>query len=324
MDADIKSEVSNILGKNFRILEICHLIEMIGKTDSAVLLQGESGTGKELIANALQALSPRAKKPFIKVNCNDLSAPLLENELFGRRKNSNLNRSCETFKGELELATGGTILLDRVFNMSLASQAKLLEVLETGEIALEKSSIPIKVDVRIISTTNIMLKRAVQQGAFLEDLFIRLGIITIFLPPLRERKEDIPLLVKNFIKFENFETKRHIKGISSEAMDALIDYNWPGNVSELKNAIEHAVVIENTDTIEIQSLPYHIFHNICNNSFHVAEDLNLKRNVSTYERQLILRALIKADWVKSRAAQLLGIDQRNLGYFIRKHHLFNS
>lgn len=324
MAIDIKSEVSNILGKNFRILEICRLIEMIGKTDSPVLLQGESGTGKELIANALQAISPRAKKPFIRVNCNDLSETFLENELFGCKKSSNLTGSYETLKGEFELATGGTILLDMICNMSLSSQAKLLEVLETGKIATEKSSTPIKVDVRIISTTNIMLKKAAQQGAFLEGLFIRLGVITIFLPPLRERKEDIPLLVKNFIKFENFETKRHIKGISSEAMDALIDYDWPGNVSELKSAIEHAVIIENTDSIKLQSLPYHIFHNTSNNSFHDAEDLNLKRKVTTYERQLILRALIKADWVKSKAAKLLGIDQRNLGYFIRKHHILNS
>jgi transcriptional regulator with PAS, ATPase and Fis domain len=324
MAVDIKSEVSNILGKNFKILEICRLIKMIGKTDSPVLLQGETGTGKELIANSIHAQSPRAKKPFIKVNCNALSETSLENELFGHKKGSNLTESCETLKGEFELATGGTILLDKIGNMSLSGQAKLLKVLQDGEIVSEESSIPIKVDVRVISTTNVILKKAVRQGAFREDLFNRLGVITIFLPALRERKEDIPLLVKNFIKFENFETKRHIKGISSKAMDALMKYEWPENVGELKDAIEHAVIIENTNIIKLHSLPHHIQHNSCNNSLSNAEDFNLKRRLTTYERQLILRALIKSDWVKSRAAQLLGIDQRNLCYFIRKHHLLES
>lgn len=324
MTVDIKSEVSNILGKNFRILEICSLIEMVGKTDSTVLIQGERGTGKELIANAIHAQSPRAKKPFIKINCNALSEAFLDSELFGHNKSSTLTESCETSKGEFELATGGTILLDKICNMSLSAQAKLLKVLQNGEIESEESSIPIKIDIRVISTSNIILKKAVKQGAFIENLFNRLGLITIFLPPLRERKEDIPLLVKNFIKFENFETDRNIKGISSEAMDALMKYEWPGNVSELKNAIEHAVIIENTNTIKLQSLPHHIFNNSSTHSFHDAEDFNLKRRLTTYERQLILKALIKADWVKSRAARLLGIDQRNLGYFIRKHHILNS
>jgi transcriptional regulator with PAS, ATPase and Fis domain len=324
MAIDIKSEVSNILGKNFKILEICDLIEMVGKTDSSVLVQGESGTGKELIANAIHAQSPRAKNPFIKINCNALSENFLENEIFTPNKCGSLTGSCDSLKGEFELASGGTILLDKISNMSLTNQAKLLKVLQNGEIVPEGFSIPIKVDVRIISTTTVILKKAVQQGAFLEDLFIRLGVITIFLPPLRERKEDIPLLVKNFIKFENFETKRHIKGISSKAMDALMEYEWPGNVGELKNAIEHAVIIENSDSIKLQSLPHHIFNNSSDNSFPNTEDFNLKRRLTTYERQLILRALIKADWVKSRAAQLLGIDKRNLGYFIRKHHILNS
>jgi transcriptional regulator with PAS, ATPase and Fis domain len=322
MPVDVGLEVSNILGKNSKIREICRLIKMVGRTESTVLVQGESGTGKELVANAIHANSPRSKKPFIKVNCAALSETLLESELFGHKKGS-FTGACETRKGRFELANGGTILLDEIGNMSFSGQAKLLRVLQEDEIVAVGTSLPIPVDVRVIATTNVILKKAVQQGAFREDLFYRLGVITIFLPPLRERKDDIPILVRNFIEFENYETKRHIKGMSNEAMEALMEYEWPGNVRELKNAIEHAVIIENSDMIQLQSLPHHIFKRSLDYPSDEIEDFNLKRRLKTYERQLILKALNKADWVKCRAAKLLGIDQRNLSYFIRKHHILD-
>lgn len=322
MPVSLECEVSNILGKNTKIREVCRLIKMVGKTDSTVLVQGESGTGKELVANAIHAASRRNNRPFIKVNCAALSETLLESELFGHKKGS-FTGACETRKGRFELATGGTILLDEIGNMSFSGQAKLLRVLQEDEIVAVGTSIPISVDVRVIATTNVILKKAVQQGAFREDLFYRLGVITIFLPPLRERKDDIPILVKNFIEFENYETKKDIKGICNEAIEALMEYEWPGNVRELKNAIEHAVIIEPSDTIQLQSLPHHIFKSAWNHTPQDVEDFNLKRRLKTYERQLILKALNKADWVKCRAAKLLGIDQRNLSYFIRKHHILD-
>jgi len=323
MPVSLECEVSNILGKNSKIREVCRLIKMVGRTDSTVLVQGESGTGKELVANAIHASSRRNNKPFIKVNCAALSETLLESELFGHKKGA-FTGACENRKGRFELADGGTILLDEIGNMSFSGQAKLLRVLQENEIVSVGMSIPIPVDVRVIATTNVILKKAVQQGAFREDLFYRLGVITIFLPALRERKDDIPLLVKNFIEFENYETKKAVQGINNEAMDALMNYEWPGNIRELKNAIEHAVIIENSEIIQLQSLPHHIFqHGWDNHTSDDLEDFNLKRRLRTYERQLILKALNKADWVKCRAAQLLGIDQRNLSYFIRKHHILD-
>ena len=323
MAVDIECEVSNILGKNRKILEICNLIEMLGKTDATVLIQGESGTGKELITNTIHAHSSRANKPFIKVNCATLSESSLDRELFGYKISAFIGDSF-TLKGGFELATGGTILLDEIGNLSLSAQAKLLRVLQKGEIFSVGSSIPIAVDVRVIATTNIILKKAVKQGAFREDLFYQLGTITIFLPPLRERKDDIPILIMNFIEFENYEAKRHIKGITPKALALLMEYEWPGNVRELKNAIEHAAIVENTNTIHMHSLPNHIVKASRNSAFRDREEFNLKMKRSSYERQLILRALIKADWVKSRAARLLGIDQRNLSYFIRKHHILDQ
>ena len=320
MAVDIDCEVTNILGKSPRILEICSLIQMLGETDSTVLVQGESGTGKELIANAIHAHGSRANKPFIKVDCATLNKTFLERELFGC-KTSAFN---DALKGGFELADGGTILLDEIGNLSLSDQAKLLRVLQKGEIFSVGSSIPITVDVRVIATTNTILKKAVKQGAFREDLFYQVGMITISLPTLRERKEDIPILVKNFIEFENYEARQHIVGITPKALAVLMEYEWPGNVRELKNAIEHAVIVENTDTIHVQSLPNHIVKGRRIPPFQDREEFNLKMKRSSYERQLILRALIKADWVKSRAAWLLGIDQRNLSYFIRKHHILDQ
>ena len=322
MPISVECDVSNILGRNTKIRDVCRLIKMVGKTDSTVLVQGESGTGKELVANAIHANSRRSNRPYIKVNCAALSETLLESELFGHKKGA-FTGACESRKGRFELANGGTLLLDEIGNMSFSGQAKLLRVLQEDEIVAVGSSTPILVDVRVIATTNVVLKKAVQQGAFREDLFYRLGVITIFLPPLRERKDDIPILVNNFIEFENYETKKRVKGITPEAMEALMDYEWPGNVRELKNAIEHAVIIEHTDTIRLQSLPHHIFKSSWDHNSNGVEDYNLKRRLRTYERQLILKALNKADWIKCHAAKLLGIDQRNLSYFIRKHHILD-
>ncbi|MGA1875691.1 MAG: sigma-54 interaction domain-containing protein [bacterium] len=314
-------EVSSILGKSEKIREICRLIGVVAKTKATVLVQGESGTGKELVANAIHAHSLRANKPFIKVNCAALSDTLLESELFGHRKGA-FTGAFESRKGRFELADGGTILLDEIGNMSFPGQAKLLRVLQEDEIVPVGLSNPIKVDVRVIATTNVMLKKAAENGAFREDLYYRLSVVTIILPPLRERKEDIPILVERFVQMDHCNSNRKIKGVADEAVEALMSYNWPGNIRELKNVIENALIIESRETIQLNSLPHYL---LAENRQKITpeHEFNLKIQLKTYERQLILKALNKANWVKTKASEFLGIDQRNLSYFIKKHHILD-
>ncbi len=315
-------ELSHILGKSEKIREICRLIGVVAKTKATVLVQGESGTGKELVANAIHAHSLRPNKPFIKVNCAALSDTLLESELFGHRKGS-FTGAIESRKGRFELADRGTILLDEIGNMSFSGQAKLLRVLQEDEIVPVGLSNPIKVDVRVIATTNVLLKKASENGAFREDLYYRLSVVTIFLPSLRERKEDIPLLVERFIQLDHCNANRRIGAVSSETMESLMSYNWPGNVRELKNVVENALIIERSDIIQSNSLPHHLFVENREKITDPEHELNLKIQLKTYERGLILKALDKANWVKTKASEFLGIDQRNLSYFIKKHHILD-
>lgn len=323
MATDFKcEEVSSILGKSEKIREICRLIGVVAKTKATVLVQGESGTGKELVANAIHAHSLRVNKPFIKVNCAALSETLLESELFGHRKGS-FTGAFESRKGRFELADGGTILLDEIGNMSFPGQAKLLRVLQEDEIVPVGSSTPLKVDVRVIATTNVMLKKASENGAFREDLYYRLSVVTIFLPSLRERKEDVPILVERFIQMDSCHANRKIRGVSNETLDALMSYHWPGNIRELKNVIENALIIESSDIIQLISLPHYLLAENRQRTISPEHELNLKLQLKTYERQLILKALNKANWIKTKASEFLGIDQRNLSYFIKKHHILD-
>jgi len=323
---------ADIIGKSEKIKEICRLIGIIAKTKSTVLVQGESGTGKEVVANAIYKHSLRNGRPFIKVNCAALSETLLESELFGHVKGSYTGALSDR-KGRFELANKGTILLDEIGNMPLAGQAKLLRVLQEDEIVPVGSSKTIKVDVRVIATTNVILKDAAQKGTFREDLYYRLSVITIFLPPLRERREDIPYLVEHFIQLNSNEMETKVRGVDPEAMELLIKYDWPGNIRELKNVIENAMIIESRDKIYPDILPAHIRENhqpaavvsptesIPIDKRLLSKDLNLRNQLLMYERILILNALDRANWVKSRTAKLLGIDRRNLGYFMKKHHI---
>jgi transcriptional regulator with GAF, ATPase, and Fis domain len=321
---------AEIIGKSDKVKEICRLIGIIAKTKSTVLVQGESGTGKEVVANAIYKHSLRNGRPFIKVNCAALSETLLESELFGHVKGSYTGALSDR-KGRFELANKGTILLDEIGNMPLAGQAKLLRVLQEDEIVPVGSSKTIKVDVRVIATTNVMLKDAAQKGAFREDLYYRLSVITVFLPSLRERREDISSLVEHFIQVNSGEMETKVKGVSNEAMELLVKYDWPGNIRELKNVIENAMIIESQEIIYPETLPAHIRENyhreICTSENIqpdkkiLSKDLNLRNQLLMYERVLILNALDRANWVKSRTAKLLGIDRRNLGYFMKKHHI---
>lgn len=316
-------QFDSLIGKSEQIKKICRLIGLIAKTKSTILIQGESGTGKEVVANAIYVHSLRHGAPFIKVNCAALTETLLESELFGHKKGS-FTGAFEDRKGFFELANMGTILLDEIGSMPLSGQAKLLRVLQEEEITPVGSTRNIKIDVRVIATTNIVLNEATKTGAFREDLYYRLGVVTIFLTPLRERKEDISPLTDYFLELFNTKTNKNVKGITSEAMDYLMSYDWPGNVRELKNVIENAMIMTDKDYIELEALPPLQMRSYRASSPNIdvqGTDLNLRHQLKMYERLVILNALQKSKWVKSKTAKLLGIDRRNLGYFIRKHNI---
>ncbi|MGA1794594.1 MAG: sigma-54 interaction domain-containing protein [bacterium] len=313
----------SLIGKSEQIKKICRLIGLIAKTKSTVLIQGESGTGKEVVANALYRHSLRHCAPYVKVNCAAVSETLLESELFGHKKGS-FTGAFEDRKGFFELANMGTILLDEIGSMPLSGQAKLLRVLQEEEITPVGSTRNIKIDTRVVATTNVVLKEATKKGHFREDLFYRLSVVTIFLPSLRERKEDIPLLTDYFIEHYNENLNKKVKGITEDAMEYLMDYDWPGNVRELKNVLENAMIMAERDYIELDSLPSLQLRSYHQPSGHMdvqTSDLNLRNQLKVYERLIILSALQKSKWVKSKTAKLLGIDRRNLGYFIRKHNI---
>lgn len=316
-------EFDSLIGKSEQIKKICRLVGLIAKTKSTVLIQGESGTGKEIVANAIYTHSLRNGASFVKVNCAALSETLLESELFGHKKGS-FTGAFEDRKGFFELASMGTIMLDEIGSMPLSGQAKLLRVLQEEEITPVGSTRNVKIDVRVIATTNVVLNEATKNGRFREDLYYRLSVVTILLPPLRDRKEDLSLLTDYFIEFFNTKINKKVKGITDEAMKYLMDYDWPGNVRELKNAIENAMIMAETDYIELESLPP-LQMRSCRSSFSSMDvqgtDLNLRNQLKIYERLIILNALQKSKWVKSKTAKLLGIDRRNLGYFIRKHDI---
>ncbi len=313
----------SLIGKSEQIKKICRLVGLIAKTKSTVLIQGESGTGKEVVANALYTHSLRNGASFIKVNCAALTETLLESELFGHKKGS-FTGAFEDRKGFFEQANIGTILLDEIGSMPLSGQAKLLRVLQEEEITPVGNTRSIKIDVRVIATTNIVLTEATKRGAFREDLYYRLGVVTIHLSPLRDRKEDISLLADYFVEVFNEKINKNVRGITNEAMDYLLDYDWPGNVRELKNVIENAMIMAEGDYIELEALPPLQMRSYRSPSPNIdikGTDLNLRNQLKMYERLVILNALQKSKWIKSKTAKLLGIDRRNLGYFIRKHNI---
>lgn len=316
-------QFESLIGKSEQIKKICQLIGLIAKTKSTILIQGESGTGKEVVSNAIYKHSLRNGAPYVKVNCAALTETLLESELFGHKKGS-FTGAFEDRRGFFELANMGTILLDEIGSMPLCGQAKLLRVLQEEEITPVGSTRNVKIDVRVIATTNVILDEATKSGKFREDLYYRLGVVTIFLPPLRERKEDIPLLSDYFLELFNNKMNKNTKGISKEAMEYLMDYDWPGNVRELKNVIENGMIMTEADYIELEVLPplqMRVSKSPSSTIDIHSNDLNLRHQLKIYERLVILSALQKSKWIKSKTAKLLGIDRRNLGYFIKKHNI---
>lgn len=309
----------NIIGKSPQMQKVFQLIKQVANTNSNVIIYGKSGTGKELVAKAIHYNSPRKDKPFVAVNCSAIPESLLESELFGHEKGA-FTGAVSSRKGLFEEANGGTIFLDEVGDMSLAMQAKLLRVIEDKEIRAVGSDKPRKIDVRIIAATHKDLEKAVKEGTFREDLFYRLNVIPIYLPELRERVEDIPLLVEYFLKKYGEEAGRPNIKISREALACMMKYSWPGNVRELENLIERLVVLSPGDEITVYDLPEHI--RVCKAET-LVEELTLGERITLeeLEKRYILKVLRETGWHKSNAAKILGIDRRTLYRKIEEYKL---
>ncbi len=306
---------SNIIGDSKAMQMVYELIENVSKTDATVLIRGESGVGKELVAHAIHYGSNRADKTFVKVNCAALPETLIESELFGHEKGA-FTGAISMRKGRFELANGGTIFLDEIGDLSPSTQVKLLRVLQEKEFERVGSSNTIKVDVRVIAATNRNLEELIRLEKFRNDLYYRLNVYPIFIPPLRERKTDIPLLVDYFLKKYSGLHKKEITNISSSAMNIIMSYHWPGNVRELENCIERAVLLCTDRIIEQHHLPI---------VMQPSEYRGLKYSgglqaaLDNLEREMILDALNSTNGNISKAARLLGITERIMGLRIKKH-----
>jgi DNA-binding NtrC family response regulator len=307
-----------IVGKSESMLKIFDLVGQVASSRSTVLIQGESGTGKELIAKAIHANSPRKNHPFVPVNTGSMPADLLESTLFGHVKGA-FTSAVSSKKGLFEVADGGTIFLDEIGTMSLETQAKILRVLQDRKFMHLGGIQEIQVDVRVIAATNIDLHLLVREGKFREDLFYRLNVITVDLPPLRSRTEDIPLLVGHFLEKFARENGKSVAHISAEALRPLMDYGWPGNVRELENVIERAVVLCNGAAVGIELIPDHIVGRGSEGKmFEHRPDASLFEIVEDCERRLIVNMLEKCNWNQTEAAERFHIPLSTLNQKIKR------
>jgi len=306
-----------IIGESKAMQRVMEIIRKVAPTDSTVLITGESGTGKELAAQAICQLSPRKEKEFVAVDCNALVETLLESELFGHVKGS-FTGAVNSKHGLLELASGGTFFFDEVGNLSLNTQSKLLRVIQEREFKPVGGTQRIKVDVRIIAATNQNLREAIARKTFREDLFYRLSVVPIHLPPLRERKEDIPPLIQHFLERYNRKRKKPITGINPAAMEMLMKHHWPGNVREVENLIERAMILEDGAMITPKSLPRLSFTEGPEKATaHIPQLASLEE----LEKEHIAFVLKQTDGHKSRAAKILGIDRKTLYQKVQKYQL---
>ncbi|MGD9161557.1 MAG: sigma-54 dependent transcriptional regulator [Desulfobacteraceae bacterium] len=316
-----KYKFENIIGDSPQMHRVFRVIEKVADTDSTVLILGESGTGKELVARAIHYNSMRRDKPLIPVNCGAIPEDLLESELFGHEKGAFTN-AIRTRIGRFEMSNGGTIFLDEIAEMSPHLQVKLLRILQEQEFERLGGTKTIKCDIRVVAATNKDLDKLVLENEFREDLYYRLRVIPIEIPPLRERRSDIPLLIKHFVDLMIKTRGKEIKGVSKDVIKAFMNYEWPGNVRELENIIERMVILTDADELTIQDVPDKVVQKqrseeigpsmIPDNGF------SLNNAINEYERLLIIRALEKADWVKNRAAKLLNMNRTTLVEKIKK------
>jgi two-component system response regulator AtoC len=317
-------QTERIVGNSPAMQEVYKTVGKVAKADATVLITGESGTGKELVAEALHYNSNRRSGPIVKVSCAALPETLLEAELFGHEKGSFTGAMTQR-RGRFEMADKGTIFLDEIGEMSLPMQTKLLRVLQERKIERVGSSLPIKVDIRIICATNKDLQRQVEQQKFRDDLFYRLNVINIHMPPLRDRKEDIPALVEHFLAKHRYSATAQPAAISEEALKRLMEYDWPGNVRELENVVERAVVLSRGQIITSRELPFGDHegdgHEEEGGDEVSVEKSFFKKSVAQFEKDLIMKALRDANGNRSKAAEMLGIYRRLLYAKIKEYGL---
>jgi len=314
--------LDNLVGQSKRMLEVYKSIRKVSQSKATVLLRGETGTGKELIAGAVHYNSSRAQRPFIKLNCAALPETLLENELFGHEKGA-FTGAGELRRGRFELADGGTLFLDEIGDMPPTIQVKLLRVLQETSFERLGGDKTIEVDVRVIAATHRDMEEAIRDGSFREDLYWRLNVVPIFLPPLRERKEDIPLLIGYFLNRFNKENHKKVD-ISSGLIHLMMDYNWPGNVRELENCIERLVILTENERVTFDNIPETIriyFQDMqaVSATAILKKPESLPGRIESLEKEQIIQALEKCGWVQARAARMLGLTPRQIAYKMTKY-----
>jgi two-component system response regulator PilR (NtrC family) len=311
----------NIIGQSRPLRAVLETARAVAPTSSTVLITGESGTGKELVARRVHELSPRGERPFVSLNCGAFPETLLESELFGYMKGA-FTGAAQNKLGLFQAADGGTLFLDEIGEMSLPMQVKLLRVLQEWKVRPLGSTEERRVDVRVIAATNKDLRQLVIEKTFREDLFYRISVIPLHVPPLRERSEDIPLLALHFLQRFAQQMGKPVRGIAPDALAALRRYDWPGNVRELENAVERAVALETEEEVSLRSLPEHISRV---SAPHPTEDLlpqkgiDLEKHIQEQERAYLVAALHRAGGVRTKAAELLGMSYRSFRHYAKKY-----
>jgi len=310
----------NIIGKSNEMLEIFRVVRQVADSKITVLVTGESGTGKELISRAIHFHSSRSNKPFVTINCAAIPETLIESELFGHERGAFTSAYGKKI-GRFEMANTGSLFLDEIGELSLSTQAKILRFLEMKEFTRVGGAKNIKVDVRLIAATNKNLEESIEKGIFRDDLFYRINVVPVHVPPLRSRKEDIPLLFNHFMKHFHEENQRGPERISKEAMDLLVNYDWPGNVRELENLIERVMALTTGETVTPDDLPMNIREGARINRLKDAVlggEMSLTKAVEEFEREIIADGMRRADYIQSKAATKLGITRRILKYKLDK------
>jgi two-component system, NtrC family, response regulator len=303
---------TDLIGNSLPIRQVRELISKVAGTRATVLISGESGTGKELVARAIHFNSPRKDKPLVSVSCSALAETLLESELFGHEKGSFTGATAQR-KGRFETADGGTLFLDEVGEMSPSVQVSLLRVLQNKEFERVGGNKTIKVDVRVISATNKDLTQEISQGRFREDLYYRLNVVHIEVPPLRDRKEDLPLLIRYFLeRFSREMNKKEVPTLAPEVMGALLDYDWPGNIRELENMLERAIILSSKPIIHLEDLPFTSI---------IPSGAKLNEVLELIEKKMITQALTITGNIQAHAAEMLGIEKNLLKYKMKKYAL---
>ncbi|WP_243312594.1 sigma-54-dependent transcriptional regulator [Fundidesulfovibrio agrisoli] len=315
--------VHQVIGRSKAMGQVLELVERAAPSRSTVLIMGESGTGKEMVAKAIHFASPRKDGPFVSVNCMALSTGVLESELFGHEKGS-FTGAVARKRGRFEMAHGGTLLLDEVGELTPELQVKLLRVLQERTFERVGGTEQVEVDIRVVAATNKNLQEAVAAGTFREDLFYRLNVVRIDMPALRERREDIPLLASHFLRKYASENGKPVQGFTTEGMDALTGYEWPGNVRQLQNVVERCVVLASGELIGVDDLPAELRDE--ETQYKSAVDLlpvqlNLSDTLERIEAALVRRALARADFVQVKAAEMLGISKSLLQYKLKKYNI---